>query len=438
MPAKKAVLATFGTLGDIYPFVALAAAFEARGFDTAIVAPDTHRGAIDAEGLRYVAMRPNDRAIAAASGIDEAGAFRLMLRNPHFILDAIYMRFLRETFEDVRQAASGADIVVTHSLLVGANLAAETLAVPTARIALAPLHLQSAHAPSLTPGAPYRLQPRRRVEVAFNRVVRRAVRAVTNARMGALRAFRRELGLPRSREDLFLDFGRANGAARIFGLYAPHFAPVQPDHPRNLVLPGFPFHASRDPRRRTLDPALARFLAEGEPPVVFTLGSFAPLVSGDFYDRSLRAARACGLRAVLLAGDRDAARLATHASADAFICAGAPHASLFPQARYIVHHGGIGTTAEAMRAGKPQLVVPFFGDQHDHGARVQRLGLGRSIALARYDEAAAVSALRALVSGEHDHAARRSAALVAGRNGVDAVADWAVRTVGPNCGKHDR
>ena len=363
-------------------------------------------------------------------GTDVRGAYVSMLANPHFILDEIYMRFLAETFEDVRTAGSGADLILTHSLLVGATQAAELLGLPSARVALAPLHLQSAAAPPVTPGAPYCLSASGCGATTYNRVVRSVVRLVTNRRMAKLRAFRAEIGLPATREDFFLDFGRANSADVVFGLWSPHFAPVQPDHPANLVVPGFPFYRPRDPARASLDADLAAFLDAGQPPIVFTLGSFAPEVSNDFYDQSLRAARALGRRAVLLAGERDAARLRPLATPREHVCERASHGLLFPRALCVVHHGGIGTTAEAMRAGKAQVVVPFFGDQPDHGMRVERLGLGRSLSLKTYDERSATDALRRLLAGDYRIEAERLEAIVGAARGVEAVADWASRASG--------
>jgi UDP:flavonoid glycosyltransferase YjiC (YdhE family) len=422
--AEKAALATFGTLGDIYPFIAIAHALTKRGIEPTIVAPGMYRGAIEREGVRHACLRPDDRDIAEALGTDARGLLEGM-KKPHFILDEIYMRFLRETYDDVLRAASQADIIFTHSLLVGAAQAAEMLRLPCARVALAPLHLQSAKSPPMTPGAPYCLSAEGCGAATYNRLVRGVVRLVTNKRMHKLRAFRATVGLPPTREDFFLDFGRANTANIIFGLFSPRFCPVQPDHPKNLIIPGFPFYESRDPERGTLDIGLEAFLAAGEPPIVFTLGSFAIEASDGFFDQSLRAARALRRRAVLLTGEKDAARLTSLMTAQEYVCARAPHSLLFPRALCIVHHGGIGTTAEAMRAGKPQVVVPFFGDQPDHAMRVMRLGIGLSMSPSNYDEHCAADALRKLLAGDFKEEAGRLAALIAGERGVEEVADWA-------------
>ena len=421
---RRIVLATFGTLGDIYPFIAAALELERRGFDPLIVAPVTHRAAVDGEGLAFAPMRPSDDEIPAASGVDAVGAFALMLRNPHFILDDIYLRFLAENFDDVVAASGGASAILYHSLLIGAGQAAEMLRLPCARLTLAPLHLQSAMAPSATPGAPYHLRPRGPASLAWNRIVRRAVRGVTERRMGRLHAFRAARGMPLGREDVFLDFGRPNRAERVFALYAPAFAPPQRDQPANLAVVGFPFYAPRDPGRSSLDPALAAFLDAGEAPIVCTLGSFAPRVAGGFYETYLRATRRLGHRCVLLAGLAEAGRLASRTAPGMFICAGAPHALLFPCARAVIHHGGIGTAAEAIRAGRPQLVVPFFGDQPDHAARVERLGLGRTLRLARFDEDRAVASLTNLLAGVYAERALAFRARIAGDPGVTAIADW--------------
>ncbi|ACB95428.1 glycosyltransferase [Beijerinckia indica] len=423
--AKKIVLATFGTLGDIYPFIAIALAMKARGFAPVIAAPEMHKRAIEGENIAFVLMRPHEDDIIRALGVDIPGAFKIMLKNPYFILDEIYMRFLSETYDDVMRAAAGAHIIITHSLLVGAHQAAEKLGLPCARVALAPLHLQSAAAPSFTPSAPYILEPKSRAIVHYNRIVRAIIRLSINMRMGRLRAFRKKIGLPPTHEDFFLDFGKANKAQAFFGLFSPHFAPVQPDHPQNISTPGFPFYKPADADRRDLGPGLQAFLSAGEPPIIFTLGSFAPEVSGDFYDQSLRAARLLGRRAILLAGAKDATRLASRVGPHEYVCEQAPHSLLFPKGLCIVHHGGIGTTAEALRAGKPQIVVPFFGDQPDHGARIEKLGLGLAIKLSAYDERRAAAALQRIIAKDYFQKAKSFVELIEAEKGVETIADWA-------------
>lgn len=426
----KVAIVTFGTLGDVYPFVAIGSELRRRGFEVVLAAPGIHRGAVEGEGLTYAALRPDEGDLIAALGVDIPGVFAAMLKNPFFILDEIYMRFIAETYEDVMRVAADADVLMGHGLLVGAHQAAEKLGLPYARVALAPLHIQSAGDPSFTPGAPYRLDPRSRLAIRYNRVVRSAVRSSVGLRLRRLHAFRRKVGLPPTSEDFFLDFGRPSRAAACFGLWSPSFAPPDRDGTKETIVPGFPFYEPDDADRKAITPCLQAFLDGGEPPIVFTLGSFAPAVAGDFYDVGLAAARKLGRRAVLLAGPLHAARLADAVGPEVHVCARAPHARLFPRASCIVHHGGIGTTGEALRAGRPQLVVPFFGDQHDHGFRVARLGVGTTLPLSAFDVRRAAEALGMLALERYARTAETIAVGMVGEPGASAVAAWVAGVTG--------
>jgi rhamnosyltransferase subunit B len=137
--------------------------------------------------------------------------------------------------------------------------------------------------------------------------------------------------------------------------------------------------------------------------------------------------RVLGRRAVLLAGAKDAARLASLVGPHEYVCEQSPHGLLFPKSLCIVHHGGIGTTAEALREGKPQIIVPFFGDQRDHGARIVRLGLGLAIKLSVYDERRAAAALEMLIVGDCSRRAESFGDLIAEEEGVEAIAARAER-----------
>ena len=186
----------------------------------------------------------------------------------------------------------------------------------------------------------------------------------------------------------------------VLALFSTAFARPQPDWPPNTVVTGFPFYDRRDRAGDPagLDPALVEFLEAGEPPVVFTLGSSAVWVAGDFYSESVKAARAAGVRALLLIGDERnrIANLPEGVAAFDY----APYGELLPRARAVVHQGGIGTTAQGLRAGIPSLVVPFSHDQFDNGSRVARTGAGRWLARSKYNAATAARELRAMFTDE--------------------------------------
>ncbi|MCX5690455.1 MAG: glycosyltransferase, partial [Planctomycetota bacterium] len=141
---------------------------------------------------------------------------------------------------------------------------------------------------------------------------------------------------------------------------------------------GFPYFDA-DPAQLGDERELEAFLASGSPPVVFTLGTAVVHVRPDFFGLAARAAAMAGCRAVLVTGSRD--YVPTDLPGNIATVPYARFSTLFERARVIVHHGGIGTTAQAMRAGKPTVIVPAAHDQFDNAARAVRLGVSRTVKL---------------------------------------------------------
>jgi rhamnosyltransferase subunit B len=170
-------------------------------------------------------------------------------------------------------------------------------------------------------------------------------------------------------------------------------ATPQPDWPPEVVTTGFAFYDGTE--SQPLPPQLAAFLDSGDPPLVFTLGSAAVNSPGQFYSESLQAAVAVNRRAVLLMGNNP---LPQNLPANIFACDYVPYAKIFPRACAIVHQGGIGTTAQALRAGRPTLIMPYSHDQPDNAARVERLGTSRTIQRQHYTATRVARELRELLS----------------------------------------
>ena len=130
---------------------------------------------------------------------------------------------------------------------------------------------------------------------------------------------------------------------------------------------------------------------------MFTLGTALVNDPGDFYERSFETAQMLGRRAVFLGLDGalgENAHAVRRSLPSGMIGAGyVPHSLIFPHAAAIVHHGGVGTTAQALRAGKPQLITPFAGDQPDNAMRMCRLGVARQLAPNVYAPRKAAAAL---------------------------------------------
>ncbi len=185
-----------------------------------------------------------------------------------------------------------------------------------------------------------------------------------------VRQLRGELGLPVPCDPVFRD---KFSPELVLALFSPAFSMRQPDWPPQTVQSGFVFF-DRDSSRTHHNTGLKAFLADGDAPLVFTLGSTAVHNPGSFYASSLAAAQRLGRRVVLLGADPSLS------SQSALALPYAPYSEIFPHAAVIVHQGGSGTTAQALLAGVPQLIVPYGWDQPDNAARVQRLGAGLTLA----------------------------------------------------------
>jgi rhamnosyltransferase subunit B len=203
-------------------------------------------------------------------------------------------------------------------------------------------------------------------------------------------------------------------------MFSPTFATPQPDWPANTVQSGFTFYDDSQ-RNAELPPALESFFANGKPPIVFTLGSAAVMEPGRFYDESIQAAKLLNHRAVLLVGKNSPPENLTD---EIMAVEYAPYSQIFSRACAIAHQGGIGTTAQALRAGRPMLVMPYSHDQPDNAARVERLGVALKISRQQYLAKRAAEKLRELLENPTYAAkAAKIGQIIQAENGVSAACD---------------
>jgi UDP:flavonoid glycosyltransferase YjiC (YdhE family) len=251
-------------------------------------------------------------------------------------------------------------------------------------------------------------------------IVARFARHVTREWPEPIYRLREELGLRRGSNPIF-DAKHAPHLA--LALFSKVMAATQPDWPSATKVTGFCFYDG-DAGNISLPPELEAFLAAGAPPLVFTLGSAAVMHAGDFYEQSARAAELLEERAVLLVGTDE--RNLPKRSLPESICVApyAPYSMLFPRASVIIHQGGVGTTAQALRAGRPMLVMPYSHDQPDNARRVRRLGVAKVIQRKAYLAQPAARMIRELMTNSV-YAQRATAVAweMAEEDGVRAACD---------------
>jgi UDP:flavonoid glycosyltransferase YjiC (YdhE family) len=237
-----------------------------------------------------------------------------------------------------------------------------------------------------------------------------------------IRRLRRDLGLRPAPPDPILA-GQLSPYLNL-ALFSPIFAAPQPDWPPATVATGFAFYDKGGVDYEHLDPGIQAFLAAGPPPIAFTLGSAIVRSPRRFFHETFDLLRTLDVRAVVVTGADPGNQPAQPLPQRVLAVPYAPYGELFHRAAAIVHHGGIGTTAQALRSGRPQLVVAHAHDQPDNGARVARLGAGLTIPFHRYTALRAASLLRTLLA--ENSFARRAAEVgttIGSERGSCAAAD---------------
>lgn len=419
----KIVLATFGSLGDLHPFIAIGRALAAHGHRPVVASFPEYRHAVESAGVGFAPLRPDMTRFG-----DRARMMKRLVhpwQGPRLMVRGIFMPYLRETYEDLARACRDANLLVTHPLIWAGPLLAERTGLRWASCTLSPMTMFSSEDPPVLPAAPW-LHGVRRLGAAPYRLLFRLPRAVARRWEAPLRAFRAELGLPPT--DALAQFEGQFSPRLHLALFPAALAAPQPDWPASTVVCGFARYDGAAPDERTRG-ELEAFLAEGEPPLVFGLGSSAVLVAEDFWRAAIDAAARLGRRAILLTGTPPQGLGALPPTVKRFDYL--PYSSVFPHAAVIVHPGGIGTLAQALCAGRPQLIVPVAFDQPDNARRTVALGVARSLPFARASAQALAHALDDVMTrpGYARRAAELGAALTRD-DGAAAAAAALVRAAG--------
>ena len=415
---SRIVLVGFGSLGDLHPTIAIALELKARGHAVTVATHEMYRFKIRRERLGFHPLAPDFATLGDLNQVFE----RAMngWRGTEYVLRQMVLPFVRAQFDDLMAAARGADLLVAHPLSYAAPVVAEVLGIPWASTSLQPVTMFSALDPCVFSNAPW-LEPWFRRSPALSRAFLGFARRHSRAWMAPIDRLRKGAGLPPATAHPGID-GMVSPHAHL-ALFSRELAEPQVDWPASSIQTGFAFY-DKDDDGTTMPEGLEAFLAVGPPPIVFTLGSSAVMAAGRFYAESAEAARRLGRRAVLLIGHDPRNRPESALPEGVVAFEYAAYSELFPRAAAIVHQGGAGTTAQAMRAGRPMVVVPFAHDQPDHAARIARRGLGVTLPRHRYWADRAHDALRRVLADPG--MARRAEAVgrrVRAENGAKAAAD---------------
>lgn len=357
-----------GTAGDIHPFMRLAQTLQSLGRQVTFITNTFHARMLQGSGLPFVGLGTDAdylRVIQNPDVWDQKKGFATLL--------AHYEEQLAQIDVAIRSVAStGPTIVIAHPLGVPAAVMAREQGVVSAVVGcyLAPSTLRTCHGevrlgPTKMPGW---------FPLSWRRALWRFTEKgwIDPVGLKHINARRSALKLPPVSDSFLGHMERAPDL--LVTLFPSWFGPTMPDWPKHLLEGDFQLFDAEPPDNFT--PELAAFLAAGDKPLVFTPGT-GNLHAQAFFKSALTAANKLGRRAIFLTKER--AQVPAQLPGTVLWQPYVPLSGLLPHTAALVHHGGIGTTAEALRAGVSQLIVPFGWDQYDNGARVAALGAGEVI-----------------------------------------------------------
>ena len=405
---RHAMLATVGTDGDLFPFLGLGRELHARGHRVTLATHEHFASRAAAAGLEFCAL------VSDAETEDLLAQADLWhpLRGPQTIAAWGRPMMRRHHAELRRLVASGNASLIANPGVVAARLLAEERSVPLTSVVLQPWIIQSILAP---PAMMSGLSLPRGMPRVVGRAYYRAFDALGWFLVGReLNRLRSSMGMAPVRRV----FRWWLSPSLVLGLFPDWYGPPQRDWPPQLRLTGFPIGDSRDDTELPED--IRALCAQERPTVAFTFGTGMKHAAG-LFEECIEACRRGGWNGIFLSQFRN--QLPVPLPPFAMHCGFASFESLFPLCRAVVHHGGIGTTSKALRAGIGQLILPFGFDQLDNAKRVAHLGVGTWLPRAHRSAGALVEALRAVLVAEIRTRAKAIADRFEARDGLRNAAD---------------
>ena len=407
---KNIVIATIGSLGDLHPCLALGRELLRRGHQVTIASTPYYRNKVEDAGLSFRPMRPdwNPTDARLISSCED------LQRGLEVLYRQIVLPELNDTYHDLILAAETADLLIAGELVYAAPLAAEKLGLPWVSLILSPFSFFSSIDPSFTVNVPILFHLRRAGPLVYKAALGLG-KLATRHWSNPVRQLRREEGLRRKCDPVFKD---KFSPYLVLALFSRWFAAQQRDWPAQTVQPGF--LSLENPADSEAHSKLDEFLATGTPPLVFTQGSTAVHNPRDFYDISARVARRLRMRALLIGTSATWEENAADVLAMPYVA----YPRVFPRASVIIHQGGSGTTGEALRAGRPMLVVPYGWDQPDNAYRIERSGAGLHLPRSRFTvESASAGIERVLDNPRFSAASAELAARIRSENAAGSAGD---------------
>lgn len=377
------IIVAIGSQGDVNPFIKIGNALRQRGHDVTVLSNNYFREFVKNAGLEFLSVGSTEDFNKMIDGVD--------LNNPtkttKVIMKYLYFHSIQKTYDNIKKLfIPGKTVVVGITMAFGARIAQEKLGTPLITCHLAPVSFPSISHPAKLDGfwMPHWMPK------LYKDSVWRFIDKVTDMYLGPpINEMRKKLDLPPVKSIIRHWMHSPN---KVIGLFPSWFAEPQPDWPNNAEVTNFVIfdEADNNPMPQELD----NYIQEGEPPIIFTAGT-AVNNAASFFKASVEACEILNTRGVFLSRYKD--HIPNDLPKNIHYSEYAPFSKLLPYSSALVHHGGIGTCAQALRAGVPQLITPFGLDQPDNSARLIEIGVSDELRMKKYNSSTAAGKLKKLI-----------------------------------------
>jgi UDP:flavonoid glycosyltransferase YjiC (YdhE family) len=394
----KILIAVLGTFGDLNPMLGLAEELMARGHQVTIATNKCHEGEVLSSGVAYYEIKPDYMPY-------EEKFYNDPIQQEILYFDNIARPTLLSTYLLLEKILKGHDIFVSNSNVHTSYFLAAAIKVPWILAILSPY----------STGLPPREESRFPSWMPDSYIlIDKLLPHINKTIASIISVLRTSIAYNRT-------FTPISEFLRLC-LFSKHLCGVPKYWGENIGVTGFIF---RD-QKRTWPEGLKKFLESGSAPIVMTFGSAVTTMLGaSFYEPFAKAVKGLNRRMIILAGDlSDELQLIYKDQPYMFIAKEAQNSKLFPQSAFVIHHGGIGTFAEALRAKKASLIVPFTRDQPLNAYLAEEHKIGLHLSYKDWSEDKIAGPISELLNNKlYEENVLRFAAKMSEEDGIKTASD---------------
>lgn len=382
----RVLLLPMGSAGDVHPFLGIGVELKKRGHDViAIVNEHFKKATLDA-GLTYIEFGTASDFRKISDDPD--------LWNPKKGLETIFNRGVLPNLEPAMKLVSehhkpSDTILLSSTLGLAARCASEKFKIPMVTCHLAPSCFLSTYRAPKMEGVP---MPDWAPRIWKRFIWWAGVKITDGIITPELNKFRAKHGL-KPVHKIISEWWHSPD--KLLGLWPEWFGPKQADWPKRTVLTGFPMFDEAGQHK--IESELEEFLAGGSPPVVFAPGS-ANSHGTSFFADAVKICKNTSERGILLTPYQDSVPEDLPDTVKHFNYV--PFSEVLPRAKALVHHGGIGTSAQAMKAGIPHFIRNLAHDQLDNLSRIRELGIGDGMPARKFNAKTGSTMLKRILSND--------------------------------------